>query len=134
MNEHEFQVGKDAFVAQDSPTGRFSAFLEDDGERGYFYAVDAKRSDNTILDAVHIYNVANVVDRDRPQRMLSRGSVEKIRLEPLLRSPISARMRAVPKSPALVNVAKALRPQPLRKLLFQLGDLRRDHKHAVRLP
>jgi len=65
MDGHTFQVGSDVFVAQDGPDGRYSAFFEDDGETAYFYAVDLSRPDNTILDAVHIYNVANVVDRDR---------------------------------------------------------------------
>jgi hypothetical protein len=65
MDGHTFQVGSDVFVAQDGPNGRYSAFFEDDGEAAYFYAVDLSRPDDTILDAVHIYNVANVVDRDR---------------------------------------------------------------------
>ena len=69
MEGHTFQVGSDVFVAQDAPDGRHSAFFEDDGETGYFYAVDLRPPDNTILDAVHIYNVANVVDRDRPSTL-----------------------------------------------------------------
>lgn len=69
MNEQTFQVGSDVFVAEDAPAGRYSAFFEDDGETGYFYAVDPSRLDDMILDAVHIYNVANVVDRDRPSTL-----------------------------------------------------------------
>jgi hypothetical protein len=69
MSEQVFQVGSDVFVADDSPGGRYRAFFEDDGETGYFYAVDLTQSDHTILDAVHIYNVANVVDRDRPSTL-----------------------------------------------------------------
>lgn len=70
MDEETFQVGSEVFIAKDAPNGKYSAFFEDDGETGYFYAVDLTQSDNTILDAVHIYNVANVVDRDRPSTLL----------------------------------------------------------------
>ncbi len=69
MNEQTFHVGRDVFIAEDAPDGRHNAFFEDDGETGYFYAVDLGRSENRILDAVHIYDVANVVDRDRPSTL-----------------------------------------------------------------
>lgn len=42
----------------------FSGVFEDDGGTGYFYAVNREDTQIRILDAVHIYNVANVVDRD----------------------------------------------------------------------
>ncbi len=51
----------------DSP--RHSAFFEDDGESGYFYALDLSRTGDMILDAIDIYNVENVVDRDRPSQV-----------------------------------------------------------------
>jgi hypothetical protein len=38
-------------------------FFEDDGETGYFYAT--RLSGHEIFDAVHIHNIASVVDRDR---------------------------------------------------------------------
>jgi hypothetical protein len=66
MDEQTFLVGSDVFIAKDAPSGQHGAFFEDDGETGYFYAVDLTESDNVILDAVHIYNVKNVVDRNRP--------------------------------------------------------------------
>jgi hypothetical protein len=65
MVEQTFQPGDGVFVACDAPGQPNSAFFEDDGETAYFYAVDLTRSDNMILDAVQIYNVANVTDRDR---------------------------------------------------------------------
>ncbi|MGP0017489.1 MAG: DUF2251 domain-containing protein [Candidatus Sulfotelmatobacter sp.] len=43
--------------------------FEDEGETDYFYALDLLRTPDKILDAVHIYNVANVVDRDRPSQV-----------------------------------------------------------------
>lgn len=66
MAEQTFQVGANFSTARDSPCGQHSALFEDDGETGYFYAIDLTQLDNMILDAVHIYNVANVVDRSRP--------------------------------------------------------------------
>ena len=65
-----FTPGYGTIFASASPTRANSAFFEDDGDTGYFYAIDldridTSRCDNMILDAVHIYNVATVADRDR---------------------------------------------------------------------
>jgi len=65
METQIFKPGDKSFVAEDSPGGHFSAFFEDDGDTGHFYAMDLTRTDQMILDAVQIYNVANVVDKDR---------------------------------------------------------------------
>ncbi|MGA8869162.1 MAG: DUF2251 domain-containing protein [Candidatus Sulfotelmatobacter sp.] len=62
-------VGTPLIFQRDSPDGCHSAFFEDDGETGYFYALDLSQSPDRILDAVHIYNVANVVDRDKPSQV-----------------------------------------------------------------
>jgi hypothetical protein len=64
--QYTLHVGIAALLQADSPSHRWSAFFEDDGETGYLYAVDPERADNSILDAVHIYNVASVVDRQKP--------------------------------------------------------------------
>lgn len=70
MAEEKLIVGSPIVFAQDSPNLRYSAFFEDEGETGYFYAVDFSQPAKTrILDAVHIYNVANVTDRDRPSKL-----------------------------------------------------------------
>lgn len=69
VSEQTFKVGSDVFISEDAPKGSYSAFFEDDGEAGYFYALDTSLADNVILDAVHIYNVANVVDRDGPSTL-----------------------------------------------------------------
>ncbi len=50
----------------DAPVTNFGAVFEDDGQTGYFYALDRSRKDMPILDAVHIYNAENVTDRERP--------------------------------------------------------------------
>lgn len=49
-----------------SPEGRFVAVFEDDGDTGYFYALDTQAEGNPIQDALHIYNANNVTDRARP--------------------------------------------------------------------
>jgi len=59
-----FRPGTATWVASDSPSTHFSGVFEDDGTTGYFYAYDRKAKP-PILDAVHIYNAANVVDADR---------------------------------------------------------------------
>jgi hypothetical protein len=67
--EETLTVGNPIIIPQDSPNGRYSALFEDEGETGYFYAVDFSRSPDSIVDAVHIYNVADVVDRDKPSQV-----------------------------------------------------------------
>ena len=66
---HTFQPGDNSFVAEDSPNGQFSAVFEDESDTGYLYAVDIPKTDHIILDAVHIYNVANVADKDHPSTL-----------------------------------------------------------------
>jgi hypothetical protein len=65
-----FKPGDRTSFGSDSFTHPNSAFFEDDGKAGYFYAMDLTRTDNMILDAVHIYNVANVSDRE-PESSIS---------------------------------------------------------------
>jgi len=67
--EETLTVGNPIIIPQDSPNGRYSAFFEDEGETGYFYAVDFSRSADSIVDAVHIYSVADVLDRDKPSQV-----------------------------------------------------------------
>lgn len=67
--DQTFKPGDKTFAAKDAPGREYSTFFEDDGETGYFYALDLARSDNMILDAVQIYVVENVRDRDRPSSL-----------------------------------------------------------------
>lgn len=69
MTDEIFTPGDTAFAASDSPSGSYSVFFEDEGETGYFYALDRAWTDDPILDALHIYNVADVVDKDRPSAL-----------------------------------------------------------------
>jgi len=61
-----FLPGAETWYASDSPSSTFNAVFEDDGDTGYFYAYDRALSEAPILDAVHIYNVKSVLDRERP--------------------------------------------------------------------
>ena len=63
--EETFTVGQDTFFDSVSPTSSFGVTFEDDLTTGYFYAVDTK-PDLQILDALHIYNVADIIDKDKP--------------------------------------------------------------------
>src|SRR5262245_34857545 len=60
-----FFPGGEAWFSSDSPVGSFSAFFEDVGATGYFYAYDRSLVDRAVLDAAHIYNASNVADRER---------------------------------------------------------------------
>ena len=67
--QETINVGEEKPIFGESPKGRFATVFEDDGETGYFYAMDAEKSDNQICDAVHIYNVKDVVDKDIPSKI-----------------------------------------------------------------
>ncbi len=61
----EFTPGAKAFLASDSSTSSYSGVFEDDGRTGYFYAYDRAAPQHArILDACHIYNVADLRDAD----------------------------------------------------------------------
>lgn len=64
--EKNIVVGKSIVIEGTVPNGTFSAVFEDDGETGYFYALDAAAKDQTVRDAVHIYDVDSVLDRTTP--------------------------------------------------------------------
>jgi hypothetical protein len=61
--QQRFRPGITVVFAAESPTEHFSTVFEDDGETGYFYAHDRRTEEGQILDAVHIYNVSAVLDR-----------------------------------------------------------------------
>ena len=61
----EFYPGEEVFLDSKSASNSFAVVFEDDGATGYFYALDTANEDQMILDAVHIYNVENVADRDK---------------------------------------------------------------------
>lgn len=64
--EQEFLVGTPIVLEGAAPNGPFVAVFEDDGDTGYFYALNTSVEGNPFQDAVHIYNTANVTDREKP--------------------------------------------------------------------
>ncbi len=64
--EQTIHVGERAVIESDSPATQFAVVFEDDGETGYFYGLDTSAGENPILDALHIYSVAAVSDKDKP--------------------------------------------------------------------
>lgn len=66
--EETFIVGQDTFFDSVSPTTSFGVTFEDDLTTGYFYAVDTQPH-LQLLDALHIYNVADVIDKDKPSKI-----------------------------------------------------------------
>src|SRR5215831_10401832 len=66
--EEQLVIGRPAVFESRSSNNPFAVFFEDDGETGYFYALDTQKQ-MPILDAVQIYNVANVVDKNRASKL-----------------------------------------------------------------
>ena len=62
-------VGEPIVVKGHAPHCQRSCVFEDDGTTGYFYALDESVKKDQIRDAVHIYNVVNVVDVSKPSRI-----------------------------------------------------------------
>ncbi|MEO5990164.1 MAG: DUF2251 domain-containing protein [Ferruginibacter sp.] len=73
LNE-TFRVGHHNLFESVSPTLSFGVTFEDDLSTGYFYAVNTK-PDLQIIDALHIYNVADVIDKDKPSKLQIAWSV-----------------------------------------------------------
>ncbi len=67
--QETINVGKETTVFGESPKGRFATVFDDNEETGYFYALDAEKTDNQICDAMQIYNVTNVVDKTVPSKL-----------------------------------------------------------------
>ncbi|NCU02938.1 MAG: DUF2251 domain-containing protein [Chitinophagaceae bacterium] len=62
--EQTFLVGQNTFIDSVAENNNTVVF-EDDGTTGYFYAVN-RNKDLTILDSLHIYNVADIIDKNKP--------------------------------------------------------------------
>ena len=55
--------GDEITLSSAAADGRAAVVFEDDGETGTFYVRES--ADGPVLDALHVYNVEDVVDRDR---------------------------------------------------------------------
>jgi hypothetical protein len=78
--EQEITIGQEISVFGEAPSGSFAAVFEDDGETGYFYALDNSINEQPIQDAVHIYNVQNVTDKDKPSLVKIGWSVDSTKV------------------------------------------------------
>ena len=66
MQEKALVRGEDTFIESFSQENRYGVIFEDDGETGYFYAVekDEEGQGLRVLDALHIYEVEDAADAD----------------------------------------------------------------------
>lgn len=64
--DQDVRVGVPGHVQGDAPAGNYSAVFEDDGDTGYFYALDHGCGEATVRDALHIYDAAHVSDKHLP--------------------------------------------------------------------
>ena len=64
----ESVVGEPFVLSAPAPSSPYEAVFEDDGETGYFYGLDTRNEEDPIVDALHVYNVVDVVDRAIPSR------------------------------------------------------------------
>ena len=68
---YKLEVGKPAAFEARSPDNRYSVVFEDDGDTGYLYALDyTDKEGNPIQEAMSIYDVKNVTDRDKPSEVV----------------------------------------------------------------
>jgi hypothetical protein len=65
----DVRVGEPTLVHAPSPRGTFSVVFEDNGDTGYFYALDLRLGKNPTVDVVQVYNVVDVADRHRPSNV-----------------------------------------------------------------
>ncbi|CAN5560949.1 hypothetical protein BH10ACI2_BH10ACI2_13180 [soil metagenome] len=64
-NQAIFIVGEETLLESNSPHNSYAAFFEDEGETGYFYALDMELEE-PVIDALQIYNVSQVTDGNIP--------------------------------------------------------------------
>lgn len=62
-------VGQAVTFEAKSPSMPFAVLFEDDGETGFLYAMDLRVEQSPIVDAVLIYDVAEVWDKDKPSTL-----------------------------------------------------------------
>lgn len=70
------RVGNSSHVQGNAPEGSYSAVFEDDGDTGYFYALDYGPGGQPIQNALHIYNVASISDKNPPSEVKIGWSVD----------------------------------------------------------
>lgn len=68
--QREFHPGSRVVVEGPAPEGPYRVDFEDDGAVGYLYAWDRRRASAGFLDALHIYNVQSLTDRERSSHLV----------------------------------------------------------------
>jgi hypothetical protein len=81
MQEQSFRRGEDCFLESFSPENNYGVVFEDDGETGYFYAVEKDPGGHglRVLDALHIYEADSGDEEDQTNaetQTATSGSVE----------------------------------------------------------
>ena len=66
--EETINIGQDTYFTSVAPVSSNVVSFEDDLKTGYFYAVKIN-TEITVLDALHIYNVIDVIHRDKPSKL-----------------------------------------------------------------
>jgi hypothetical protein len=70
--ETRHRVGEAVALESEAPGGRYAVVFEDDGETAYLYGFDEaveQVNGGPIVDALQIYDVASVADRDSDVRI-----------------------------------------------------------------
>ncbi|MFV5693680.1 DUF2251 domain-containing protein [Flavobacterium sp. LT1R49] len=63
--EETLIIGEETFIESFSIQNSFAVAFEDDLRTGYFYALENQK-EIIILDALHIYDVENISDKNKP--------------------------------------------------------------------
>ena len=66
--DQTFMIGSDTYLTSILAGNAYGVAFEDDLEAGYFYAFRVD-GEGVILDALHIYNVNDVIFKDKPCRV-----------------------------------------------------------------
>ena len=70
LTVENLNVGQETFIESCPTTGNNAVVFEDNGETGYLYAIErAAGEELKILDAINIYDVANVTDKNIPSEV-----------------------------------------------------------------
>ena len=64
LKEEHFIAGEEMFIESSSSENKYAVVFEDDGETGYFYALSVNKTDGEqiVLDALHVYEAADIDD------------------------------------------------------------------------
>lgn len=60
------KVGEALAIQAPAEAPPYSVVFEDDSKTGFLYALDNSRKGTPIVDALHIYTVEDLADRDKP--------------------------------------------------------------------